>query len=247
MPVLELAIVWANLYHGLRRRFITESRTVATQLTTPNPPKKSRNRRRQMCIGRGLRTSHRLREIHLNATVESVKSELENFSTRENFSVSLTSCQEVPCLQVMPTMSPAFLKRQQLQKRLQERSLILNAINVLQVKWSHWWHICWPSLVAASVQASFGSPKLCHSLMGLYEEGDQEPTILAIACFLAQHFKKLCKHSNTALCNAGPGPYYRTTSAAMELIDIREFLQQLNEALVNYLLRLSESQRSFYE
>ncbi|KAH8248134.1 hypothetical protein KR038_002747 [Drosophila bunnanda] len=247
MPVLEMAIVWANLYHSLRRRLVTERRTVATQLTSTNPHKKSRHRRRHMSIGRGLRTSHRLREIHLNASVESIKPEVEDSSTRENFTVALTSCPEVPCLQVMPTMSPAFLKRQQLQKRLLERHLILNAMDVLQMQWSHWWHICWPSLVAASVQVSFGSPKLCNSLMGFYEEGDRDPPLLALACFLVQHFKKICKRSETALCNAGPGPYYRTTSATMELIDIRELLQQINEALVDYLLRFSDNQRFFYE
>jgi len=34
-------------------------------------------------------------------------------------------------------------------------------------------------------------------------------------------------------------PNYITTSAAMELIDIRDFVQQINNALVDYLLRVA--------
>ncbi|KAH8256415.1 hypothetical protein KR032_006793, partial [Drosophila birchii] len=206
-----------------------------------NPQKKSRKCRRQMSLGRSLRTSQRLRNIHFNAIEENVKSELQDFSTRDNITVSLTSCQEIPCLQVIPTMSPAFLKRQQLQKRLQERSLILNVIDVIQVKWSQWWEICWPALVAASVQVSFGSPRLCHSLMGLYEEGERTPPTLVLACYVGEQFKKICKHCETAICNPGPGPIYKNSSPAMDLIDIRELFQRINEALINYLLSISDA------
>ncbi|KAH8343855.1 hypothetical protein KR059_012440, partial [Drosophila kikkawai] len=227
MPVLEMALVWANFYHGLRRCFGTESRTVATQLTTLSPQKKSQNRRRHVGIGRSLRTSRRLRKSHLIAS----DSELQDFSTRES-TVPLTSCQEVTCFEVESTSSSPSVKRQQLQKQLQERPLIMNAIDVIQVKWSNWWQVCWPALVAASVQVSFGSPRLCHSLMGLYDEEDSDPPILVLACSLAKHFKKLCQRTDIAICNAGPGPFYRTTSATMELIDI----QQINEALVDCLV-----------
>ncbi|KAH8292364.1 hypothetical protein KR054_009005 [Drosophila jambulina] len=244
MPVQEMADVWANFYHGLRRCLAPESRTVATQLTTLNPRKKSRNRRRLLGIGRRFRPPRCLRESHLNPSEESVHSEIQDFSTSD-ITVSLTSCQELPCLQVLPRDSLTFLKRQQLQKQLQERPLIQNAIDVLQVQWAQWWHTCWPALMTASVQVSFGSSRLCHSLMGLYDEEERDPPILVLASSLGQYFKKICKLSDTTLCYAGPGPIYRTTSATMELIDIRELIKQINEALVDYLLTFLDSEISF--
>ncbi|EDW45310.1 GM16205, partial [Drosophila sechellia] len=48
-------------------------------------------------------------------------------------------------------------------------------------------------------------------------------------------------HANLAICSHGYSPNYMTTSAAMELIDIREFFQHINNALVDFLLRAAES------
>lgn len=101
--------------------------------------------------------------------------------------------------------------------------------------------------------------------MGLYDEEEFDPPILVLMCSWGQKLRKvllfpetpetyylnwflivkLCKQADLAICSAGPGPDYRTTSPAMELIDIRNLFQQLNEALVDYLLSIPNSETSF--
>ncbi|XP_050745061.1 uncharacterized protein LOC108031242 isoform X2 [Drosophila biarmipes] len=119
---------------------------------------------------------------------------------------------------------------------------MLNARQAFQVQWGGWWQRCWPTLVAASVQMSCGSSVLCHSLLGLRDDEEYEPPIVVLMCYIGQAFKKICKQADLAICSNGHGPNYITTSATMELIDIREFFQQINNALVDYLLRVADSE-----
>nr|XP_036672714.1 uncharacterized protein LOC108015572 [Drosophila suzukii] len=233
MPVLELFIVMDNLYHGLRRCFGPEKPTRISKWPANDPLKKLEKRRRRIVKNkRGPRLSRR---NHFPSNEESKESVITSTELKEYY-----TCGKFPVpipLSHDPAINPSkdLLNR----RRLQNRPLMLNARHVFQVQWGGWWQRCWPTLVAASMQMSCGSSVLCHSLLGLYDDEEYDPPIVLLMCYFGQTFKKLCKQADLAICSNGHGPNYITTSAAMELIDIRDFFQQINNALVDYLLRVA--------
>ncbi|XP_017007225.2 uncharacterized protein [Drosophila takahashii] len=241
MPVLELFTVMDNVYHGFRRCFGPEKPTRGTKLPANNTIKKlSKRRRRILNNKRSSRHSRRNNFPTYEKSEESVANslELKEYFTRGKFPASITLGRE-------PDINPSLdlLNR----RRLQNRPLILNARQVFQVQWGCWWQRSWPTLVAASMQMSCGSSVLCHSLLGLYDDEESDPPIVVLMCYFGQALKKLCKQADLAICSNGHGPTYITTSAAMELIDIRDFFQQINNALVDYLLRVADSEISIGE
>ncbi|EDV48457.1 uncharacterized protein LOC6553834 [Drosophila erecta] len=230
MPVQELFIVMDNIYHGLRRCFGPENQTEPPKFPAYSAMKKFGKRRR-----RTFRSKH-VRRKHFSSSEESVQnvtaSELHGYFTRGKFPAPMTVIRE-------PGFSPSIgmLHR----RRLQNRPLMLNARQVLQVQWGGWWQRHWPTLVAASMQMSCGSSVLCHSLLGLYDDEESSPPIVVLMCYFGQAIKKLCKQADLAICSNGHSPHYVTTSAAMELIDIRGFFQHINNALVDFLLGATDS------
>eukprot|EP00099_Drosophila_melanogaster_P028632 NP_732454.1 uncharacterized protein Dmel_CG31459 [Drosophila melanogaster] len=234
MPVQEMFAIMDNIYHGLRRCFGPENQIEPPKYPAYNTLKKLGKRRRRVC--KSILGSKHIRRNHFSTSEESVQnlsaSELKEYFARPKLTAPKTVSHE-------PGISPSIdlIHR----RRLQNRPLMLNAWQVLQVQWGGWWQRCWPTLVAASMQMSCGSSVLCHSLLGLYDDEESSPPIVVLMCYFGQAIKKLCKHADLAICSNGHSPNYVTTSAAMELIDIRDFFQHINNALVDFLLRAAES------
>ncbi|XP_039495088.1 uncharacterized protein LOC120454120 [Drosophila santomea] len=234
MPVQELFIVMDNIYHGFRRCFGPENQNEPRTFPAYNAMKKIGKRRRR--IFKSKLGWQYVRRNHFSSSEESFQnvtaSELNGYFTRGKFPAPITVSHE-------PNISPSIGLVHR--RRLQNRPLMLNARQVLQVQWSGWWQRYWPTLVAASMQMSCGSSVLCHSLLGLYDDEESSPPIVVLICHFGQAIKKLCKKADLAICSNGRSPNYVTTSAAMELIDIRGFFQHINNALVDFLLRAADS------
>ncbi|XP_017060685.1 uncharacterized protein LOC108101028 isoform X2 [Drosophila ficusphila] len=234
MPVLELFIVMDNVFHGLQRCFGPKNQKRAHKLPTSKTLKKLEKRCRR--ILKGKRIPRHLRKKYLSISEESKENmcglRVKEYLVGRKLSAPLILNHE---LSITP---PINLENR---RRLQNRPLTTNACEVLKIQWGRWWQNCWPTLMAATMQITYGSSCACHTLVGMYDDEESDPPIVLLMCYLGQEFKKVCKHADMALCSNGNGPKYITTSAAMELIDIHDLFQQINNALVEFLLRADET------
>ncbi|KAI8044375.1 uncharacterized protein LOC128259997 [Drosophila gunungcola] len=231
MPLLEMFVVMDNVYHGLRSFFGPENQTGTPNMQAHYALKKLVKHRRR--IVKSKRSLRRNRFPIKENSEESVgSSELKEYFTRSEFPAPITLSRE-------PATTPSInlLNR----RRLQNRPLMSNARQVFQIQWGCWWQRCWLTLMTATMQIGCGSSVYCHSLLGLYDEEESDPPIVLLVCFLRQALKKICNRTDLALSSNGHGPTYINTSPAMELIDIRDLFQHINNALVDYLLRVDES------
>ncbi|XP_017113542.1 uncharacterized protein LOC108136728 [Drosophila elegans] len=231
MPVLEMFVVMDNVYHGLRRCLGPENQTGAPNMPAHYAVKKLiKHRRRIVKSKRSLRRNRF--PIKENSEDSVSSSGLKEYFTSSEFPAPMT-------LSRKPAITPSISLINR--RRLQNRPLMSNARQVLQIQWGGFWQRCWPTLMTATMQIGCGSSVYCHSLLGLCDEEESDPPIVLLTCFLGQALKMIYNRTDLALSSNGHGPTYITTSPAMELIDIRELFQHINNALVDYLLRVDES------
>ncbi|XP_016972144.2 uncharacterized protein LOC108039600 [Drosophila rhopaloa] len=229
MPVLEMFIVMDNVYRGLRRCFGPENQTGASNMPAHYALKKLVKRRRRI-----LKSKRNLRRNRFPISEECADSSgLKEYLARWQFPPPTTLTREPAPITPSKDLSH--------RRRLQNRPWMLNARQVLQIQWGGWWQRCWPTLMTASMQIGCGSSVLCHSLLGLYDKEDEDPPIVLLLCYLGQALKKIGKRADLAISSNGHGPTYISTSPAMELIDIHDLFQQINNALIDYLLRVGDS------
>nr|XP_017104259.2 uncharacterized protein LOC108130367 [Drosophila bipectinata] len=229
MPLLEMALVFNNIYHGLSRCFSPNvEKFHSSHQSVSFSRKKMRSRRRKIeKPGRGSR--------HLRAKRFPVGEESDQ---TESISSDQTELLATPTFASSPkTLNPVpVIPSYELQQRLllQQRPLMTNARQAVTFQLTSWWYKAWPTLVSASVQLSFGSSIINHSLLGEFEEG--ESPALTIIIGITQALKRVCNHADNAISNTGPGPSYIPTSPAMELIDLNDVVHRLNNVLVDYLM-----------
>ncbi|KAH8331111.1 hypothetical protein KR067_011605, partial [Drosophila pandora] len=228
MPLLEMAIVFDNIYHGIRRCFGPNVDKMSSHQSVTFPRKKIRSRRRRLQKHyRGLR---HLRGKRFPGSEESELTESISSEPPELFALATFASSPIT-LNPVPLIPSHELHQRQL---LQQRSLITNARQVIIFQLTSWWYKAWPTLVSASVQLSFGTSIISHSLLGEFDE--EESPALTIVTGLKLAFTRVCTQAEKAISHTGPGPTYTTISPAMELIDFNDVVQRLNNVLVDYLI-----------
>ncbi|KAH8369332.1 hypothetical protein KR009_008392 [Drosophila setifemur] len=235
MPLLEMGIIFDNIYHGVQRCFGSENAVPAKQPASI-PRRKRRSLRRRML--KDQRCSRLFRGSRFSISQECDRSlatspELTCFFSRSYLRCSPSNMN----LRSDESVSEELMKRQWLQKR----PLLENARQVIEFKWANCRSYWWPSLISASVHISFGSSVINHSLLGMFDEEESQPPILVLVFGIAKVVQKIYKRADKAICSSGPGPIHITSSPAMGLIDIHELFQCLNNALIDYILSNCDS------
>ncbi|KAH8335581.1 hypothetical protein KR074_006217, partial [Drosophila pseudoananassae] len=228
MPLLEMALVFDHIYHGLSRCFSPNvEKMYSSHQSVSFSRKKIRSRRRR--IEKPVRVLRNLRAKRFPVGEESDQTESISSDHTELLAIA-TFASSPKTLNPVP-VTPSYESQQRL--LLQQRPLMTNARQVVTFLTTSWWYKAWPTLVSASVRLSFGSSIINHSLLGEFEE---ESPALTIILGLTKAFKTVCNQADNAISNTGPGPSYIPTSPAMGLIDLNDVVHRLNNVLVDYLI-----------
>ncbi|XP_034486647.1 uncharacterized protein LOC117791099 [Drosophila innubila] len=133
--------------------------------------------------------------------------------------------------EVTPASTNASRQRCMYRFQLRQRSLLDNVRQVIRIHWNNFRQMIMP----ASEQTTVGT------------QTGRRQQVEIVRCIITQNritwlqklrrrFELISKQLESALTNVGPSPDYVNTSAAMELINLADLIEQLNSALIDHLI-----------
>ncbi|XP_062125040.1 uncharacterized protein LOC133838092 isoform X1 [Drosophila sulfurigaster albostrigata] len=219
-----MSLIHEIIHQQLRRLFRAKRRSDDRRLSY-SVGKRSRNRWQSHCYRRspGGQDSH---------------SETVTFRLSRQASLPVGNRCIVPLLHIWlrlneNTSTSNHITRQRCMRsiRLQQRSALENASQVVQIHWRNFCQMVWP----ASKQTTIATQTGRNPYVEIVQTNNYRNR-LSWTQKLRIIFIKISKVLESALTDGSSSPGYINTSAAMELISIGDLFDQLNSVLVEHLI-----------